>query len=142
LSLAACLSALVAGALLAVSIEIPWIFSPRFHALIASLTGMLVGSGLVWLVGVVGTFIFRKPAMGFGDVKLMGLLGALAGWKGALLAFFIACLLGSLYGVVRLVVWRDRTLPFGPFLAFGGFVLTLWPRAIDSAIEWYLALFA
>lgn len=140
-SLAAFLSGIIFAALLGVVLEPHWLFTPRFHALVSALLGMLTGSALVWIVGAVGSLVFRKPAMGFGDVKLMGLIGALAGWKGALLAFFLACVLGSIYGIIRVLVWRDRTLPFGPFLAFGGFVLTLWPRAVDAALEWYVDFF-
>lgn len=116
--------------------------SPRGYALASCLLGMLAGSGLVYLVGEVGRRVFRKPAMGFGDVKLMGLLGGLAGWSGALAGFFIACVLGSIVGVLRLAIWRDRYLPFGPFLCAGCLFVALWPEAFDAAVAAYLSLFA
>jgi leader peptidase (prepilin peptidase)/N-methyltransferase len=71
----------------------------------------------------------------------MGLIGGVAGWKGAIAGFFLACILGSIYGVGRLILCRDRYLPFGPFLAAGGLVLTQWPSAIDALFVWYVALF-
>ena len=106
-----------------------------------TLLGMLTGSGLVFFIGIVGTFVFRKPAMGFGDVKLMGLLGALAGCWGALTAFFLACILGSLVGIPRRLISGDRHLAFGPFLIIAGVFVYLWPEAVDSALDWYMGLF-
>lgn len=114
----------------------------RIQSFWAALTGMLVGSGLVYTVGVVGTRIFRKPAMGFGDVKLMGLLGAFAGWIGVIQGFFLACLLGSIVGIVILLRSRSRYLPFGPFLALGCLFVILWPGLFEKVLNWYLGLFA
>ena len=116
-------------------------FLVRAQVLACSLFGLFVGSSIIWLVGVIGTRLFRKPAMGFGDVKLMGLLGALTGWQGAVVGFFIACLLGSIFGIVRLLVSRDRYLPFGPFLTIGALSVYLWADAFSRAFEWYLQLF-
>ena len=141
LSLAGLLSAAAGGGLAVEMLRPELTFSPRVYALWATLLGMLAGSGLVFLVGAVGTRLFRKPAMGFGDVKLMGLLGGICGWQGAVAGFFLASFLGSIFGVFRLVLYRDRYLPFGPFLAAGCFLLVLWPEALDRAMSWYLGLF-
>jgi leader peptidase (prepilin peptidase)/N-methyltransferase len=118
-----------------------WLLAPRAHALWAAFAGMLVGSGLVFLVGVVGTRVFRKPAMGFGDVKLMGLLGAFTGWAGVVSALFLACILGSAVGIYLFLRTRSRYLPFGPFLALGAMVMIIRPEAVESLLAWYLSLF-
>jgi leader peptidase (prepilin peptidase)/N-methyltransferase len=141
-SLAGLLAALTVGAVLALVLRPEWIFAPPFFALASTLAGMLVGSTSIYVVGVVGSAVFRKPAMGFGDVKLLGLLGGLAGWKGAIIAFFAACLIGALYGIGRLILCRDRYLPFGPFLAAGGVIVVLWPEWVDRGIHWYIGLIA
>ena len=140
-SLAATLSAISVGLAVAIVLDPSVVFEARVHATAGCLLGMVVGSSLVFLVGVIGSRVFRKPAMGFGDVKLMGLLGALAGWKGVVFGFFIACFLGSIFGIVRLALYRDRYLPFGPFLTMGCLLVALWPEAIVRAVEAYLALF-
>jgi leader peptidase (prepilin peptidase)/N-methyltransferase len=130
------------GAVTALQLLAPGVASgARIQSFWAALTGMLVGSGLVYAVGVVGTRIFRKPAMGFGDVKLMGLLGAFAGWIGVIQGFFVACLLGSIVGVVILLRSRSRYLPFGPFLALGCLFVILWPGLFERVLNWYLGLF-
>jgi prepilin signal peptidase PulO-like enzyme (type II secretory pathway) len=117
------------------------VLSPRLYSLWAALAGMLAGSGLVFLVGEVGCRVFRKPAMGFGDVKLMGLLGAFTGWAGVLAGFFLACLLGSVVGIFILLRYKSHYLPFGPFLALGCLATIFWPEAFQLVLQWYLGLF-
>ncbi|MBK8976503.1 MAG: prepilin peptidase [Planctomycetes bacterium] len=89
------------------------------HGLLASALGALVGGGVVWLVRVVGGWVFRREAMGLGDVKLMLGVGAFLGWQGALLTFFVGALLGALLGSLRRLFVRGDELPFGPYLAAG-----------------------
>ena len=55
-----------------------------------SVSGLLVGAGLTQLVRKSCGFVFRREAMGFGDVTLMGMIGAFLGWQAAVLTFFIA----------------------------------------------------
>ena len=56
--------------------------------------GIFVSGGLIFLCGVFGKLVFRKDAMGFGDVKLMGMIGGFLGWKIAVATFFLALFLG------------------------------------------------
>ncbi len=55
-----------------------------------SFIGILVGGGSIYLIGVIGEFIFKKEAMGGGDVKFLAMVGAFIGWKLTLLTFFIS----------------------------------------------------
>ena len=141
-SLAGLLSAAGACLVVAITLRPDWALSSEAYSLGACLLGMVAGSSLVWLVGVAATKVFRKPAMGFGDVKLMGLLGGMTGWYGALVGFLGACILGSVWGVGRLIVSRDRYLPFGPFLTIACVTFYLWPGVFPSVLDWYLDLFA
>jgi leader peptidase (prepilin peptidase)/N-methyltransferase len=136
------LAAIAGGALVFSLLRPELLLHPRLYSLWAALAGMLCGSGLVLIVGWLGTIVFRKPAMGFGDVKLMGFLGAFTGWAGVLAGFFLACFLGSVVGVFLLLRYRSRYLPFGPFLALGSLAMILWPEAVSAGLAWYLSLFA
>ena len=93
--------------------------APRPAALILSLLGMLVGAGSIWLMGAAGKAVFKKDAMGFGDVKLMGMLGGFLGPVGVLMAILLACVVGAVVGVLGWVVTRSHYIPFGPFLSLG-----------------------
>ncbi len=99
---------------------------PRLYAAAAALLGVAVGGGAIWAIGALGSIVFRKEAMGFGDVKLLAMIGGYVGWKGALLALLIACLIGSVVGIVVRLLTRDPYIPFGPFLSAGAVVMVFW----------------
>lgn len=76
-------------------------------------------------------------AMGFGDVKLAAVLGALLGVPGFLVGLLLAVVLGAVVGVTQRLLGGSRFVPFGPFLVLGG--LLAWAFA-DPLIGWYLGL--
>ncbi|HDZ76491.1 MAG TPA: prepilin peptidase [Candidatus Omnitrophica bacterium] len=79
--------------------------------------GVVAGAGITYLTGVAGSFVFKKEAMGLGDVKLMGAVGAFLGWKLAILTFFIAPFFGAVYGIVILLRKGSHLIAYGPFLS-------------------------
>lgn len=123
----------------------------RFGLGAYSLAGIVCGLGLTQLVRVGGTKVFGRPAMGFGDVKFMGAVGAFVGWDGTLTAFFLASMLGAVYGGLHRWITKEGTIFFGPFLAAGAlitlffkadiveFVTVTWPQwQAETAISpWY-----
>ncbi len=117
-----------------------WLGDERGVRLAASLFGLLAGSGSIYAIGVVGKWAFRKDAMGFGDVKLMALLGAVLGWRDVLIAIFVACLVGSVIGIAIRIAKKSSYIPFGPFLSVGAVTLILFRAEVDAAIGWYLNL--
>jgi len=79
--------------------------------------------------------------MGFGDVKYMAMIGALLGWRGVLLTFVVACLLGSVFGILKLAVLRRMGYaPFGPFLSAGALAMLFGSTYVDRAIQAYMDL--
>jgi leader peptidase (prepilin peptidase)/N-methyltransferase len=95
-----------------------------------SLLGLLVGGGSIYLMGVIGDFVFKKETMGGGDVKLMGMVGAFMGWKLALLTFFLAPFFGAGFGIVEKIRTKDSTIAYGPFLIMGALVSLFWGEKI------------
>ncbi len=102
-----------------------------------SLLGVLVGGGLLLVFALLGKLIFKREAMGGGDLKLLAAAGAFVGWREVLLAAFIAVVLGAIVGGVRWAVTGKRELPFGPFLAAGALTAYL---AGGIILDWYLTL--
>lgn len=95
----------------------------------ASLAGVVLGGGLFYCIGVVGSLIFRKEAMGGGDIKMMAMLGGILGWKGVLLTAFLGSFFGSIAGVSLVLIkgWQmGAKIPFGPYLAFGAILSLLF----------------
>jgi len=84
--------------------------------------GAAVGLAIGWGLAVGGEFVFKKEALGGGDVKLLAGVGAWTGMLGAFDCLMIGSLLGSIYGVWLLASGRAKRadpIPFGPFLACG-----------------------
>ncbi|HRU07706.1 MAG TPA: A24 family peptidase, partial [Candidatus Brocadiia bacterium] len=88
--------------------------------------GMAVGSFTIWATGLLGKAIFRREAMGMGDVKFMALVGGVLGWPMTLVTFFLAPVFGAVIGLIVLVRTRDHHIPYGPFLSIAAFVAMLW----------------
>jgi len=113
----------------------------EMFSILDSLLGLIIGGGFMFLAGWLGRLIFKQEAMGGGDVKLAAMIGAFLGWKGLLVALFMAFLSGSLTGVILMAAGRVRgrrsMLPFGPFLSLGALGTIFWGR---SLLLWYLGL--
>lgn len=98
----------------------------------SSLFGALVGAGIIYFMGLVGKLIFKREAMGMGDVKLMGMIGSLLGWKMAVLIFFLAPFFGTAVGIWIRLVKKNDVIPYGPFLSLATFVAIFWGERILS----------
>lgn len=115
-------------------------------ALFSSLIGMLCGGGIVWAVRILGHQILQREAMGFGDVLLMGMIGAFVGWQPCLVIFFLAPLLALAAGVVQWMLVRDDAIPYGPFLCLAALaVIVFWARVWERlypllAMGWFVPL--
>ena len=99
------------------------------QALLSSVIGAIVGGGLLWAVGE-AYFRFRGvEGMGFGDVKMMAMVGAFLGAPLALLTIMIGSLFGSIIGLALMRFTgksRDYELPFGTFLGFAAVISVLY----------------
>ena len=114
------------------------------------LVGLLIGSGLVLWIALVAEAVLRKEAMGFGDVKFVGAIGAFCGWQGAVFSVFGGAIVGTVW-VALAWIWQKTSgkkapiapraeaaegqeteklglgvhVPFGPMLAIGAAIYFL-----------------
>lgn len=101
---------------------------------VQSLGGAALGFFLLWFVAWAGEKVFRKEAMGGGDIKMMALIGAFLGGWGVLLSLFLGAVLGTLvFGPISLKT--GKMIPFGIFLAAGAALTWGWG---DALVAWYL----
>ncbi len=107
----------------------------HWASLLSSLIGLAVGLVTIWTIRLVGAMVLRREAMGFGDVTLMGMIGAFLGWQPCLMVFFIGPFFGLVPGLAQLFFRRDRqvAIPYGPFLCAGAattmvYWAALWQR--------------
>jgi leader peptidase (prepilin peptidase)/N-methyltransferase len=111
---------------------------PRVLALVASVIGAIVGGGLLWGVAEAYLRLRGIEGMGFGDVKMMAMVGAFLGAPLALLTIMLGSLLGSIIGLIFIRFankTREYELPFGTFLSFAGIVAVLYG---DDLVGWYV----
>jgi leader peptidase (prepilin peptidase) / N-methyltransferase len=95
---------------------------------------------LTEISGVVHELQIPREAMGRGDLKFLAAIGAFLGWRAVLFSLFAGSLLGSIVGLITLVVGKriwSAKLPFGPYLAFGALS---WMFFGDAFLHWYLGL--
>lgn len=127
---------------------------------LASLQGLLLGSGLVLWIALIAETLLKKEAMGFGDVKFVGAIGAFCGWQGAVFAIFGGAVVGTVWFALAWT-WERITgrraaaappsetaegeaaplafgahVPFGPMLAIAG---ALYFLVFREAVLVYLA---
>ena len=105
---------------------------------INSALGVVIGGGIILIIGLAGSVIFKKEAMGGGDVKLAAMIGAFLGWRFIIISLFLGFFLGALAGIILIlskIKNREDTMPFGPFIVLGSFITLLWGEKIMS---WYM----
>jgi len=111
-------------------------------SIIGAVIGALAGGGSLWLMGFMWEKLRGVEAMGFGDVKMMLMVGAFLGWRLTILTIMIGALSGSIAGIA--VMYRrggrnlQMMLPFGIFLGIGSIVSLLFGSRI---IVWYASQF-
>ena len=113
-------------------------FFVPYISFINSALGVLVGGGIILIIGLAGSVIFKKEAMGGGDVKLAAMIGAFLGWRYIIISLFLGFFLGALVGIVLIlskIKSREDTVPFGPFIVLGSFITLLCGEKI---ISWYI----
>jgi leader peptidase (prepilin peptidase) / N-methyltransferase len=109
-----------------------------FTDVYSSLLGVIFGYFTLWAVYMVFKLITGKEGMGYGDFKLLAMIGAWLGWQSLPLIIIISSLLGSIIGIC-LIIFKSYTksqpIPFGPYLALGGWIALLFD---DKLIALYL----
>ena len=104
--------------------------------------GLLTFGGTLFLMGALGTFLFKKEAMGFGDIKLGLVLGSFLGVELSLLALFFSFIFGGFMSLILLVtkeVADDHMIPFGPSIT-AATLLTILTKTVGGGnyiINWY-----
>jgi len=114
-----------------------WNLSGGLNGLLASVGGILIGGGGLLIVAKTYKAIRRREGMGYGDVKLLAMIGSFFGWQGVLLALLIGSFAGAVVGVSVIIVEKKDmkyAIPFGPFLSFGALAFLFWGEEIMGFI--------
>lgn len=107
-----------------------------------ALIGTVAGGGSLWLVGTIYERIKKHEGLGGGDVKLAAMIGAFLGWRALCFVLLSASFLGSVVGIVVILVLRKGlryAIPFGPFLATGALLYLYFG---EEVLTWYMGFFS
>lgn len=106
-----------------------------FASLADALWGAVFGYLGLWSVYWLFKLITGKEGMGYGDFKLLALLGAWGGWQVLPLTILLSSLVGAVLGSLMLRLQKadsGSAIPFGPYLAIAGWVALLWGEQITT----------
>ncbi len=106
-----------------------------FTSLSDALWGAVIGYMSLWSIFWLFKLITGKEGMGYGDFKLLALIGAWGGWQVLPLTILLSSVLGAVIGIIILRLQRNgynKPIPFGPYLAAAGWLALIWGEQITS----------
>lgn len=109
------------------------------NSIVLALLGAAIGFGVFFAFYWIGRFLFGPGALGFGDVTLSTMLGAMVGFPYVIFALIIGVLLGGFFSLLLIVSRRLKMssyTAYGPYLAAAGILVIIWGEPL---LEWYLS---
>jgi len=116
-------------------------FDHTFTDLNSSIIGAVTGYLSLWTIYQLFKLLTKKEGMGFGDFKLLAMLGAWLGWQMLPAIILLSSVIGAIAGIIMVItryVEKGKPIPFGPYLAGAGWIAMLWGKDLN---ELYLGLF-
>jgi len=126
---------MVVALLIALFLPQPWITQLKLHGIANFALAGAIGFVILLLIAIIS-----RGGMGWGDVKLAGLIGLATGFPLVFIALIGGAILGGLVAAALLAIkkkGRKETIPFGPFLSVAALITLLWGSSI---LQWYLGL--
>jgi leader peptidase (prepilin peptidase)/N-methyltransferase len=108
---------------------------------IDAVIGVIAGGGFLWIVAYIYEAIKHEEGMGGGDIKLLGWIGAVLGWRAVVFSILVSSISGSIFGGAFALIKKSgmkTSIPFGPFLYFAALLFIF---SGSSLIHGYLDLF-
>jgi len=90
-----------------------------------------IAAGGLYLIGLLSSLLARKQAMGGADVIVAGTMGALLGFPN----FFVAIFLSAILAMLPAIIWREKGVPFVPFLALATFIVYIYDTQATQLLE-------
>ena len=125
--------AMILGLVAAAAFPVIWNTGSHWRALLQSAICFAASGGLLALFAIIGSKIFKRDALGWGDVKYIAAIGACLGGRAAYFTLLFGALSGSIVGIVLMAVKKKDfkgAIPFGPFLASGTYLWILFDNEI------------
>lgn len=124
---------------MALGLVFSWLLGGQ-EGLIDGVIGAIAGYGIFWGVARIFLLLTGREGMGYGDFKLLAMLGAFMGWQALPFVIFASSLVGAVIGSLFLLLSRRglrAEIPFGPYLALAGMAWFIWGQEL---LAWYSGL--
>lgn len=135
---------IIAGCILSAAAVFPDILSgPDWAVRLAPVLGAAVGAGIILAINALGRLLYKKDALGMGDLKLMVVCGIACGPSGTAMAILCGILGAGIWfavGIARKRVSGESYMPLGPFLIFGTLFILCFRPMVDAFLAWYISL--
>lgn len=110
-----------------------------FTDLPSAVIGAISGYLFLWSIYWIFYIVTKKDGMGYGDFKLVAMLGAWLGWQFLPFTILASSLIGSFFGI-GFILWKhlkfdSKRIPFGPFIAIAGWFALMYGPEINA---WYI----
>ena len=128
------------GGIIAVLMTFRW----GLTGIVRGLGGALVGLVILTVMIILGKLLYKRQGIGMGDIKLAAVIGLFVGPLWCFVTFVMAIFTGGIWGILQLLTGRVKTgqeVPFGPFIAIGGYSVLFFKREILFLIDRYLLMF-
>jgi len=116
-------------------------FIPFHSTRLSPLIGAIAGGGCILLIGLIGWLIFRKEAIGFGDVKLFAAIGLVSGLKGIVIILLFTIFSSAVIFAAGLILGKIRygeEQPLGPFISASTAIYVLFRSEMLILMEFYI----
>jgi len=103
--------------------------------LVSSVIGAIAGYLSLWSIYHLFRLVTGKEGMGYGDFKLLAVLGAWMGWQYLPVIVLLSSLVGAVVGISLILLrqhQRDIPIPFGPYLAAAGWIALIWGEQLNQ----------
>lgn len=111
------------------------VFNFSKENLLNSITGLIIGGFTLFIIDFIFEKITKSEGFGYGDMKLLGAIGFLFGYKNVIVVMILSIIISSIFGIIYLIInkvknIKDTYLPFGPFIVISTFIICIVPANI------------
>lgn len=135
---------IIAGCVFATVGAFPGILSGQdWLQRLSPVLGAAIGAGIILIINLLGRLVYKKDALGMGDLKLMIICGIACGTSGTIIATLVGILAAGIWFSAAIALKRvnsDDYLPLGPFLVFGTVFTLCFRPLVDALLAWYISL--
>ena len=136
---------IIAGCILGTAAVFPDILSgPDWASRLSPVFGAVIGMAIIYAINLLGRVLYKKDALGMGDLKLMAVCGIVCGTTGTVIAMLVGIFAAGLFFALWIALKKVRSeeyMPMGPFLVFGTLFTLCFRPMIDGFLTWYISLF-